>query len=283
MQNNKEKGGALRLPQELQLRTLSAIVLYGAIIAALFAGSSAFHVFPCVLAGVLLYEWGKALKLLPLVIGSYEFLFLYYVLFNNSGTTQKFFGILLFFIANAVFFFFLKKNKKNIVFSVSLKSFLLFTVGQIYIFLPLFTLDKSYLFQGKLFVLWIFLCIGATDTGAFFVGRFLKGPKLAPRISPHKTWSGFCGGLMVAEIVGFLYGAFFLRGHFSLATLAGLTFIISVAAHLGDLVESAAKRALGLKDMGSIIPGHGGAADRFDSLLMVGLVLSFLRLWNLWI
>lgn len=133
--------------------------------------------------------------------------------------------------------------------------------------------------DGRFRILGLFLIVWLTDTGAFLVGRTLGGRKLAPRLSPGKTWSGFWGGVAVASIVCTTAAVLSPHPPFPATTestpwygVLALTAVLSMAAHVGDLIESAAKRYLGIKDMGSTIPGHGGLADRFDSLLLVSLV-----------
>lgn len=121
-----------------------------------------------------------------------------------------------------------------------------------------------------LFVVWF------TDTGAYFVGRTFGQHKLAPKISPHKTWEGSFGGTIFALIVGNLWLFFFPIHAYSAMTMVGITLILSIVSQLGDLIESAIKRHYGVKDSGKILPGHGGIFDRFDSLLLVLPALHFL-------
>ncbi|MEM6712565.1 MAG: phosphatidate cytidylyltransferase [Pseudomonadota bacterium] len=141
----------------------------------------------------------------------------------------------------------------------------------------------------------VFAAVWATDSAAFFVGKSLKGPKLLPAISPNKTWSGAIAGVLAAVIISVLYivwadgwvssGALWLDedpGQFSaqpsiatLIYLGLLAFALSVAAQIGDLVESALKRKFGAKDSGKILPGHGGVMDRVDGLVFASC-LAFL-------
>ena len=123
-----------------------------------------------------------------------------------------------------------------------------------------------------LFIVW------TTDSGAYMIGRKLGKHRLAPHISPNKTWEGSIGGSLVATIVGSVFWYFFPIGHFSLGIMIILTLIFSVVGQFGDLVESALKRYYGVKDSGKILPGHGGILDRFDSLL---LVLPVIHLFGL--
>ncbi|MDT7014592.1 phosphatidate cytidylyltransferase [Levilactobacillus namurensis] len=123
-----------------------------------------------------------------------------------------------------------------------------------------------------LFIVWL------TDSGAYMIGRKLGRHKLAPHISPNKTWEGSIGGTLVATILVSIFWYFFPTGDYSLITMVGLTLIFSIVGQLGDLVESALKRYYGVKDSGKILPGHGGILDRFDSLL---LVLPVIHLFGL--
>ena len=152
-----------------------------------------------------------------------------------------------------------------------------FVVGFSYI-LPAFW--GLYTLMQHPHVLWsVLLCVWASDTGAYFVGRAVKGPKLAPAISPGKTWSGAVGGLLLAMVVGYGFG-FALNGLKSGPLSVGYMiegFYIAIIAQLGDLLESLAKRHLGVKDSGQLIPGHGGILDRLDSLLAIGLMAYFLQ------
>jgi phosphatidate cytidylyltransferase len=115
---------------------------------------------------------------------------------------------------------------------------------------------------------WTFLTIflvWATDTGAYLIGRQFGSHLLAPQVSPKKTIEGSLGGLLASVIVSVLFWRF--MNDTSVVTYIILGIIIGVSAQIGDLFESALKRTAGIKDSGTIIPGHGGILDRFDSLL----------------
>jgi len=122
-------------------------------------------------------------------------------------------------------------------------------------------------------VLFILLTVSLTDVGAYLFGRLIGGPKLAPAISPGKTWSGAAGGLAFALAVG-LGAAGLTESPIwrALALAAGL----SVASQAGDLLESGIKRYFGVKDSGGLIPGHGGLLDRLDGLLTAAPVAALL-------
>jgi phosphatidate cytidylyltransferase len=129
--------------------------------------------------------------------------------------------------------------------------------------------------DGQYIIYWLLFVIWATDTGALAIGAWLGGPKLAPDISPKKTWSGAVGGVVVAMVVaGIATPVFF---HIPMAAGLLLGAGASVIGQVGDLLESGIKRRFGMKDFGAVIPGHGGAFDRLDSLL---LLLPFAAIGN---
>ncbi len=120
---------------------------------------------------------------------------------------------------------------------------------------------------GSWWILLLLLIIWAADVGAYFSGRAIGGRKLAPTISPGKTWAGFFGGLISAAVVAAVAGMLLPGIEASLIQLALLGLITAVVSVGGDLFISMHKRTVGLKDTGKIFPGHGGVLDRLDSLL----------------
>lgn len=118
----------------------------------------------------------------------------------------------------------------------------------------------------------LFIVVWATDILAYFVGRAVGGPKLAPSISPGKTWSGAAGGTAAAVVAGLATGIF-LGSQLGWAALAALVLALSVVSQTGDLFESSIKRRFGVKDSGNLIPGHGGVMDRVDGLAAAAVVL----------
>jgi len=114
-------------------------------------------------------------------------------------------------------------------------------------------------------VFFLFVLIWSSDTFAYFIGKFFGKHKMAPNISPKKTWEGFAGGVVLTLVAGFFVEQYFpeLRGNW-----IAVGFLVSIFAPLGDLVESQLKRTFGAKDSGNIIPGHGGILDRLDSFII---------------
>lgn len=125
---------------------------------------------------------------------------------------------------------------------------------------------------GMLTIMWLFAVIWAADICAYFAGRLVGGPKLAPIISPKKTWAGLLGAIAggIAAGIAVAYGL----GVASLISLGLLGGVLAVIEQLGDLFESALKRHYGVKDSGRLIPGHGGVLDRVDGLVAAALVLA---------
>ncbi len=121
---------------------------------------------------------------------------------------------------------------------------------------------------GRESVLFLVLVIWATDIGAYLVGRLVGGRKLAPALSPGKTWSGAVGGLAAAILVGLLMPP----------RAPILALLLAVACQAGDLLESGIKRHVGVKDSGRLIPGHGGLLDRLDGLLAAAPVAAIAML-----
>jgi phosphatidate cytidylyltransferase len=146
------------------------------------------------------------------------------------------------------------------------------TIGLFYILIPIYAVIKIRLIDSNI-LFWMFSIIWATDIFAFFAGKKLGGPKLAPDISPNKTWSGLAGGVLASVIIGFLSSFMFIGGiiFFTFASL-----ILSLLEQASDLLESKFKRIFGVKDSGTIIPGHGGVLDRLDGMMLVAPVVLIL-------
>ncbi len=134
--------------------------------------------------------------------------------------------------------------------------------------------------SGWELVLFVLLVIWASDIGAFFVGRGLGGPRLAPRISPNKTWAGFGGALLASAATGVAWALLIAHSVWP-ASAVVIAVLLSLAGQAGDLFESAIKRRFGAKDSGGLIPGHGGMLDRIDALLWATPCFSCLHAFGL--
>ena len=128
--------------------------------------------------------------------------------------------------------------------------------------------------QGLELLLWVFIVTWATDIGAYFSGRAIGGPKLAPSISPNKTVAGLIGGMISAALAGYAW--------VELTRMSALLFwlapLFAIAAQAGDLFESGLKRRAGIKDSGTWLPGHGGALDRLDGLVVVATLTALVQM-----
>jgi phosphatidate cytidylyltransferase len=129
---------------------------------------------------------------------------------------------------------------------------------------------------GAVAVLYLFAVAWTTDTASYAAGRLIGGPKLAPRISPRKTWSGFIVGALAPALVGCLSGLALKDS--SAWRLSLVSVALALACQAGDLLESAVKRHFGAKDMSQLIPGHGGLLDRIDGLLIAAVLASLIAL-----
>ncbi len=135
-----------------------------------------------------------------------------------------------------------------------------------------FTGVESYMLSTLLIII-----ISATDIGAYFIGRIVGGPKLCPRYSPNKTWAGLSGGMSAATLCGTIFHEL-TTDHFSLLFIIPLCAVLAIVAQAGDIFESAIKRKAGVKDSGTLLPGHGGLLDRVDGLMFTA-PLFLIALW----
>ena len=130
--------------------------------------------------------------------------------------------------------------------------------------------------DGFFTLLYGMLIVWLTDSGAYIFGRQFGKHKLAPKVSPNKTWEGSVLGTVAATLILAIYLHFFPVGHVNLGLMVVVTIVLSILGQIGDLIESALKRSYGVKDSGKILPGHGGILDRFDSMLLVMPTLHLL-------
>jgi phosphatidate cytidylyltransferase len=145
-------------------------------------------------------------------------------------------------------------------------------IGLFYILIPIYSVIKIRLYDADI-LFWMFAIIWSTDIFAFFAGKTLGGPKLAPTISPNKTWSGLAGGILASALIGFMSSFMFSGG---VLFFIFISVFLSVVEQASDLLESKFKRIFGVKDSGNIIPGHGGVLDRLDGMMLVAPVVLVL-------
>lgn len=153
---------------------------------------------------------------------------------------------------------------------------LLFWMGLLYMTIPMiYWAFSGFYYDNRIYLLWVFVIVWSADIFAYFGGRILKGPKLAPKISPNKTWSGAIIGFIMSVAISSLYMSYYLEYNIKILILSS---ILAISSIYGDLLESKVKRYLNVKDSGCIIPGHGGVCDRLDSFLMVSHVYIIYRM-----
>jgi phosphatidate cytidylyltransferase len=219
-------------------------------------------------AGILaLHElYGMARGHRPIVLGGYAGLVLALLGAQLGGTTWLLAGILATLPA-ALLMFFVSSARQNAVGAFAVTLFGVAWVGG---GLALLMLVREIPGDGRLLVFTILLAVFADDTAAFFVGRAIGRHRLAPAISPGKTWEGFVAGTLAA--VGVAFFALYEQDVVTTGESLVLGLAVALAATLGDLFESAVKRDLGVKDSGQLLGGHGGMLDRLDAPLWAGPV-----------
>lgn len=246
--------------QELATRIVVGLALVGFALAILWSGGFAFWLITTILGLVMLGEWSNLAGADAATARMMQFtLSVPLAIMCPLAAGPQFFALGL--IAAAAVFT-LVSTKRRVL-----------ALGIIYTGLPVLALlliRKQP--DGLLFAIWAMALVWMCDIGAFFVGRAFGGPRLAPMISPNKTWAGFVGGVIAA-------GAFGAVLHFGWGLPLRLTLatpVLAVVAQAGDLYESWLKRQAGVKDSGMILPGHGGLMDRLDGLIPVAPIAAFL-------
>ncbi|HEY7179096.1 MAG TPA: phosphatidate cytidylyltransferase [Gaiella sp.] len=254
-------------------RILVAAILLPVVLGVVWAGG--WWLFALAVVGGLLalHElYGMSRGLHPMVLGGYAGLVLTLVGAQLGGVTWLLAGILATLPA-ALVVFFVSSVRQNAV-----AAFATTLLGVVWVAggLALLLLVRDLPEHGRLLVFTVLLTVFADDTAAYVVGRAIGRHRLAPAISPGKSWEGFVAGTLVGVAVTFF--ALYEQDVVSAGESLLLGLAIALAATLGDLFESAVKRDLGVKDSGSLLAGHGGVLDRVDSLLWAGPAAYFMLL-----
>ncbi|NTA10005.1 phosphatidate cytidylyltransferase [Agrobacterium tumefaciens] len=246
------------MSRELRLRIISAIVMASVILAATWYGGILFRIVAGLLAILIYYEWASITRMSETnSTGNAWGWFAVAVIAGNTifGEPSLDLPLLSGFTLTAALFPVLRGRNWWLVGGIVY-------AGLSGISLAAIRGDEL---TGFVAILFIFAVVWSTDILAYFVGRAIGGPKLAPSISPGKTWSGAIGGAVAALIGG---GAVSLAYHGRISLLLlGLALILSVFSQIGDLFESFVKRRFQVKDSSHLIPGHGGFMDRVDGLV----------------
>ncbi|NML73762.1 phosphatidate cytidylyltransferase [Rhizobium sp. S-51] len=255
------------MSRELTLRIYSAIVMVAVVLVATWLGGMAFRILAGGIGLLVYYEWSTMTRLAEKSIRGHAFGWVSMVaivanlLFGSPDMTVPLFaGLVLTAVLPALAGRWSWWQPSGIFYS-----------GLSAISLSAIRGEDQLGFAAMLFV---FAVVWATDILAYFVGRAIGGPKLAPRISPGKTWSGAIGG----TIAGVLGGVGVSLCYFQTVDLwvPFVAFFLSVAGQIGDLFESFIKRRFGVKDSSHLIPGHGGVMDRVDALVFACFAAFFL-------
>ncbi|BCH32711.1 phosphatidate cytidylyltransferase [Mesorhizobium sp. L-8-10] len=247
----------------LQMRIISAVVLGIVVLALTWLGGAAFRLLCAVIAAAIFYEWTRMSRpagIAPHQMVAAALLAVVLLVFLAQPSAALVFGA----AAGAVALCALDSRLRGQQAGT--------TVGLAYaalsgISLALLRDDDR---EGLMAMLFLFATVWATDIMAYFVGRALGGPRLAPAISPGKTWSGAIGGAAGGVLAGGAVAA--VTGHGGPALLV-TALLLSVVSQVGDLFESWVKRRHGVKDSSGLIPGHGGVMDRVDGLVAAAFVL----------
>jgi phosphatidate cytidylyltransferase len=253
---------AIAVPQskrsDLAVRTITGIALILLAVACLVYGQDPFWILLCVATLAMMGEWSGLIRAPRWQMWFALAGLLFPLLLENRHVdvppTASWYALLAVTLGVAAF----SRNAK-------------LAAGMLYAGLPvlsLFYIHDQY--DGIDLSFWSLAIVWAADIGAYFAGRAIGGPKLAPVWSPNKTWAGLIGGMVSAIIVGFALTTV-LHVQIRLAALSGF---LAIAAQMGDLFESQMKRRAGVKDSGRLLPGHGGVMDRLDGAVPVLCIVA---------
>lgn len=255
------------MTRELRLRIISAIVMAVLVLSVTWAGGVYFRVFAAGMALLIYYEWSTITRLshsgstgnawgwfsVAVIAGN--------MIFGEPDLDIPLLGGL---TLTAIVFLAIARQGFWMAGGIFYAGFSGISIAAI----------RGYDMAGLMLMLTVFAIVWSTDIAAYFVGRAIGGPKLAPPISPGKTWSGAVGGTVAAVLAGLLV-VFLWKGQAGIWPVF-VAFILSVMSQTGDLFESWIKRRFKVKDSGNLIPGHGGVMDRVDGLVFACFTVFFI-------
>jgi phosphatidate cytidylyltransferase len=266
---------------DLTTRFAAAVVMIAVASVAIYLGGWPFRILVALAAGVMMFEWGtmhgvsKVWTGIGIALLSVPTLVLPEIFFPAAASSP---GDLEYDLLAPVWLCFGLIAGIGVVYGVFSRRLSL-GWGFIYIAIPSFALIVLDWAWFEL-VFWLMIVVWSTDIFAYFAGRGIGGPKLAPKISPNKTWAGLLGGMAGAMVIGVLIAV----PRFGIEVDPPFPYLgapLALLAQAGDLYESTVKRRLGVKDSGAILPGHGGILDRVDGLLPVTVVVLLILMATL--
>lgn len=246
----------------LNLRIFTSLVFGPIVLYVIWQGGVVYNIFMIILGSFFLGEWLTLSK----QYYSKFLIFLisfFYILFSISLIFYPNYSIFFSFVS-FIFFLVISREKATRLWS---------SLGFLYSTLPIISLfflrgDENF---GKLWIFFLLTVVWGTDIGAYFIGKTLKGPKLASKYSPNKTISGAIGGIFSAVLLSYLFIKFWPGSYSYHFLLIVIVIILSILSQFGDIVESAIKRYFKVKDSSNLLPGHGGFMDRFDGLIFAAI------------
>ena len=240
----------------LLLRVVSALVMLPIAISIILMGGMAYYGLVILLTVLILYEWNGICE-----ERAFNAVFVFQVVFVlllvYSLIQEEYFALYIYLIPVGLLIV------ASIYYKINLK---FAALGIAYALLPALSLIWLRQNYDGWIVLWMMIIVWSMDTGAYFAGKGIGGPKMSPKISPNKTWAGLIGGAVTAVVFGLIAAHYFDLG-FSLLFLMPAAAVLAIWSQIGDLAESALKRHFDVKDSGAIIPGHGGIMDRVDGVV----------------
>ena len=259
------------ISKQVVVRLSSSFLMAAPVIAFIFVGGFCFIVFVAFLAGIMSWEVTRTVYKrrnvfieigIVFVVAFLVIVFGLFFVSSFSETNLPLFSSLLIIVTFII-------RKLHSVARVALGNLII-------VFSCFCMIWLRVTFEVELFA-WILLSVIATDTGAFIFGFTIGGIKLAPNISPNKTWAGLLGGIFSSLMVAWIFYLFWLETNNP--RLFIMAIIIAIISQVGDLLESAYKRSYKIKDSSRLIPGHGGVLDRLDGHIAAGIFMTFILLY----
>jgi phosphatidate cytidylyltransferase len=262
------------------LRTISTIFIFPPVLYAVWSGDILYFALVCLIILLSGYEWNNICGRWTLSLDGMVMI-TFMMLAATSFYMSKFYIAISFVLIGSYLTYLLAKIRSKSEVAHIIPSFLnrpkWLALGSLYLGLGF----SSMAFLGSIdpygiTIIWVFLATVCNDVFAYIFGSIIKGKKIAPSISPGKSWSGFMAAAISTSILTYIFAVYLSSKHDIFLIIVGL--FIAFFAHLGDMLESAFKRYIGIKDTSNLIPGHGGILDRVDAIIMVSIFIAVLGL-----